>query len=120
VQWNNAALQALRDTKPGPPMVVRALAFVHTCIYDAWTAYDPIAVPTRASGVLKVCSHRSNANRTKAISYAAYRALVDLFPQPAEVAQFNALMAGEFEVRGEPAARGRTANTRRNQSIMAG
>jgi hypothetical protein len=35
VQWNNAALQAIRDTKPGPPIVARMLAIIHTAIYDA-------------------------------------------------------------------------------------
>jgi hypothetical protein len=40
VQWNNAALQGVRDSKLGPPMVARALAIVHTCIFDAWSAYD--------------------------------------------------------------------------------
>src|SRR3989442_4332581 len=38
--WNEAALQGVRDSKLGPPMVARALAIVHTCIYDAWAAYD--------------------------------------------------------------------------------
>jgi hypothetical protein len=42
-QWNAAALQAVRDSKLGPPMVARALAIIHTCIYDAWAAYDPTA-----------------------------------------------------------------------------
>ncbi|MCA1683514.1 MAG: hypothetical protein LC708_00025, partial [Actinobacteria bacterium] len=32
VQWNNVALQSVRDSKLGPPMVARALARVHTCI----------------------------------------------------------------------------------------
>jgi hypothetical protein len=40
IQWNNAALQGVRNSKLGPPMVSRALAIVHTCIYDAWAAYD--------------------------------------------------------------------------------
>jgi hypothetical protein len=40
VQWNNAALQGVRDSKIGPPMVARALFMVHNCIYDAWAAYD--------------------------------------------------------------------------------
>ena len=44
IDWNNATLQAVHDTKPGPPMVARALAIVHTAIYDAWAAYDPVAV----------------------------------------------------------------------------
>src|SRR6266404_7138866 len=48
VQWNVAALQGVRDSRIGPPMVARALAIVHTCIYDAWAAaYDKRAVGTR-------------------------------------------------------------------------
>ena len=35
IQWNNAALQGVRDSKLGPPMVSRALAIVHTCIITA-------------------------------------------------------------------------------------
>jgi hypothetical protein len=39
VRWNAAALQGVRDSRIGPPMVARALAIVHTCIFDAWAAY---------------------------------------------------------------------------------
>ena len=35
VRWNQAALQGLRDSKLGPPMVARALAVVHTAACDA-------------------------------------------------------------------------------------
>src|SRR2546428_8025183 len=34
VRWNQAALQGVRDSKLGPPMVARALAIVHTCAYE--------------------------------------------------------------------------------------
>jgi hypothetical protein len=62
-------------------MVARALAIVHTCIYDAWAAYDSVAVGTRLGGALRVSAgQRTQANKTKAISFAAYRALLDLFP----------------------------------------
>ena len=44
VQWDNAALQGDRDSTLGPPMVARALAMVHTCMYDAWSAYDAQAL----------------------------------------------------------------------------
>jgi hypothetical protein len=92
VQWNNATLQAIRDLRPGPPMAARALAIVHTCMYDAWTAYHPVALPTqRTSGVPKVADQRSHANKTQAVSYAAYRALLNLFP--ANAAVFATLMA---------------------------
>jgi hypothetical protein len=47
VQWNNAALQGDRDSSFGPPMIARALAIVHTCMYDAWAAYDAKAIGTQ-------------------------------------------------------------------------
>jgi hypothetical protein len=47
IQCNNAVLQGVRDSRLGPPMVTRALAIVHTCIYDAWAAYDKHPVGTQ-------------------------------------------------------------------------
>jgi len=47
--WNGAALAEVRLSKAlrnGPPVVARALAIAHTCMYDAWAAYDSIAVGT--------------------------------------------------------------------------
>ena len=35
IQWNQAILQGVRDSTLGPPLVARALAVVHTCMYDA-------------------------------------------------------------------------------------
>jgi hypothetical protein len=93
VQWNSAALQAIRDTRPGPPQVARMLAIVHTAIYDAWSAYDPVALGTRLGGSLRrPVEEHMLANKQQAISYAAYRALVDLFPS--QVAKFDALLGG--------------------------
>ena|SRR5579884_1948557 len=40
IRWNQAALQGVRDGTLGPPMVARALAIAHTCMYDAWATYD--------------------------------------------------------------------------------
>lgn len=92
VQWNNAALQAVRDTHPGPPMTARALAMVHTSIYDAWAAYDAVAVGTRLGGFLRqAAAERTLDNKNKAVSYAAYRALADLYPS--EVSVFNTVMS---------------------------
>jgi hypothetical protein len=80
-QWNSAAFQGIRDAKLGAPMVARALAVVHTCMYDAWAAYDERAVGTQLSGALRrLASERTLANKEQAISYAAYRALVDVLP----------------------------------------
>ena len=80
-EWNNAALQAVRDTRMGPPMVARALAVVHTSMYDAWAAYDASATGTQLGGSLRrPAGEQTYANKRMAVSYAAYRALIDLFP----------------------------------------
>ena len=80
VQWNAAALQGVRDSRIGPPMVARAMAIVHTCIFDAWAAYDKRAVGTQFGDELRRPKReRTLANKNEAISFAAYRALVDLF-----------------------------------------
>src|SRR5207248_647846 len=81
LHWNAAALQCVRESRLGPPMVARALAIAHTCIYDAWAAYDRVAVGTRLGAELRVApSRRTLANKNEAISFAAYRSLLDLFP----------------------------------------
>jgi hypothetical protein len=81
VQWNGAALQGVRDAKLSAPVVARALAVVHTCMYDAWAAYDERAIGTQLHGALRrPASERTLANKDRAISYAAYRALSDVLP----------------------------------------
>src|SRR5215475_15093733 len=47
--WNAATLAEVRlsrSLRNGPPIVARALAIAHTCMYDAWAAYDAVAVGT--------------------------------------------------------------------------
>ena len=53
LRWNDAFLQGVRESRLGPPMVSRALAVAHTCIFDAWAAYDRLAVGTRLGGTLR-------------------------------------------------------------------
>src|SRR5204862_7067130 len=78
---NNALLSAIVNTKSGPTVAARALAIVHTAIYDAWAAYDAKAVGTQLAGTLRrPDGERTEANKQTALSFAAYRALVDLFP----------------------------------------
>ena len=73
IQWNNAALQGVRDSSLGPPMVARALFIVHNCIYDAWAAYDKKALGTVFGASLRrLHSERTLANKNQAISFAAY------------------------------------------------
>lgn len=81
IQWNNAFLQGVRESKLGPPMVARALAIGHTCMFDAWAAYDDTAVSTqRGDSLRRPAKEQTVANKSQAISFAAYRAGLDLFP----------------------------------------
>jgi len=80
--WNNAALAEVRASRLGPPIVARALAIAHTCMYDAWAQYDAQAVATTVlrGSLRQPASERNDTNKAKAISFAAYRCLVNLFP----------------------------------------
>jgi Domain of unknown function (DUF6851)/VCPO second helical-bundle domain len=81
LRWNAALLQGVRESRLGPPMIARALAVAHTSIYDAWAAYDRNAAGTRLGGNLRrPPADRTLANKNAAISFAAYRAAVELFP----------------------------------------
>lgn len=81
VQWNDVLLQSVRLSKLGPPMVARAIGIVHTCGFDAWAAYDGVAVGTRLGSSLRRPSlERTQANKQTAFSYGEYRCLLDLFP----------------------------------------
>ena len=81
ITWNKAALEGIRDAKLGAPMAARALAIVHTCMYDAWAAYDDHAVGTQLGSALRrPQTERTLANKEEAVSYAAYRALIDVLP----------------------------------------
>src|SRR5829696_2847411 len=81
LQWDEELLQAVRALPPGPTVTARAISVVHTAMFDAWAAYDAKALGTRLRGSLRrPAAERTLANKNKAISFAAYKALVDLFP----------------------------------------
>lgn len=82
IYWNNATLDTIREEHTVPTQAARALAMVHTCIYDAWAAYDQAALSTLPNSTSRrPASEATLPNKNKAISYAAYRCLVDLFPR---------------------------------------
>ena len=93
VRWNREVLAAVRRSTMPPPAVARALAIVNTCIYDAWAAYDDLAVPTRPSGARRPVAERTPGNRVIAISAAAHLAAADLFPK--ERPAFDQALAGQ-------------------------
>lgn len=92
VEWNKAALTEVRMSKFGPPVVARALAIAHTCMYDAWTAYDARAVGAVFAAPRRPTVERNDANKAKAVSFAAYRCLTNLFP--AGVSRLQTVMLG--------------------------
>lgn len=86
-KWATTLLDCVSESGFGPPMVARTLGVTTTAMYDAWAAYDAVAVGTRFGGQLRQGpAARNNANKEKAISYAAYRVLLDLFPAQAAIA----------------------------------
>jgi hypothetical protein len=81
LQWNTLALQAVRQSKLGAPLVSRALAILHTCMFDAAAAYHDRAVATASGGRgRRPPVERTLSNRRIAISEAAYVAFAELFP----------------------------------------
>ena len=115
LQWNNAALQAIRNTAFAPVRAARAFAVLHTCMYDAWALYDDVAVGTQWGGALsrEPASVRTARNIDRAVSFAAHMALVDLFPTQ-RAALFDPLMEElgfDLDDTGVPAFLGRRACT---------
>ena len=89
ITWDKMALQAIENVGMGATPASRALAITHTCMYDAWATYNAVAVPTRPNGIPRQAGKYQDT--TMAVSYAAYRALLDLFPSQASLftAQMN-------------------------------
>ncbi len=71
--WDERALAAIRADTPHPPAQARNLFSLSVCMYDAWAAYDPVAVGYVYRG--KHTAADVAAARREAISYAAYRLL---------------------------------------------
>jgi hypothetical protein len=92
VAWNQAALEAVRHTHMGPPVVARTLHILHASVYDAWAAHDDLAFGSRLGDQLRrPPAGRNQAAKREAASFAASRALSDLFPT--EATAFAKLMS---------------------------
>ena len=84
LSWNRAALEAVRQIRMGPPIVARALHVLHAAMYDAWAAHDDLAFGSRLGDRLRrPPAERTQEAKREAASFAAHRALVDLFPSEA-------------------------------------
>jgi membrane-associated phospholipid phosphatase len=84
LKWNEQLLATIRANPggTGPTVAARSLGVLNTSMYDAWAAYDAVADPTQSppGWQRRPEEERTQANKETAISFAAYRTLVDLFP----------------------------------------
>jgi hypothetical protein len=90
LKWDEQLLSVIRayPGKTGPTITARAIGILHTATYDAWAYYDATAVDTRQNlrpppstpSPRRPANERTLENKSKAISFAAYRVLTDLFP----------------------------------------
>jgi hypothetical protein len=104
LKWNDQALAAIRMVAPPPPVSARALAIMNTSMYNAWTAYDATAVPTQRSGwARRPAAEHLLEYKSMAISYAAERALTNLFPSRADTfASFRTALGYATAPTGQP------------------
>lgn len=64
-----------------PTILSRTMAVALTAMYDAWAAYDDRAIGTRLGDQLRrPKNERTEANKEIAISYAVFRALLNVYP----------------------------------------
>jgi hypothetical protein len=81
-EWLDQALPYAQEVAWEPTVGARFFAALHTAMYDAWTAYDPMAVGVVSGTTLKGEGGTNNeANKREAISHAAFTVLRALAPQ---------------------------------------
>lgn len=81
LQWNDATVTGLRRAGASPTVAARTLAIVHSAIYDAWATYEPTAAASIPGGPAKQPNGFGSALvKSSALSYAAYRVLLELVP----------------------------------------
>jgi hypothetical protein len=78
--WNEQLLGAIRIDIPKPPAHARNLFHRSVAMWDAWAAYDPLAIGYLVDEKHDVEPAGREAARAEAISYAAYRLLKHRFP----------------------------------------
>jgi hypothetical protein len=84
-RWLDVVLEAAaRDVErigAQPTILSRQMAIPMTAMFDAWAAYDAVAVPScEAAPARRPAAERTRRNRETAIAHAVYRTAVDQFP----------------------------------------
>ena len=81
-EWLDQALPYAQEVAWEPTVGSRFFSILHTAMYDAWTAYDPLAVGVVSGTALKGQGGADNeANKREAISHAAFTVLRTFAPQ---------------------------------------
>ena len=83
-KWGDVAMTATaNDTekfKPRPTVTSRYLGLIWTAVFDAWTRYDNAATPVYLKNVKRrPAQERLLKNKETAISYAAYRTMMEYY-----------------------------------------
>ena len=83
-KWGEIAMTCTaNDTekfKPRPTVTSRFLGLIWTAVFDAWTRFDDKATPLYLKNVdRRPVAERTSKNKEIAISYAAYRAMMQYF-----------------------------------------
>lgn len=93
LEWNRTALEAVKTAKPSPPVTARALALLHTAMYDATCYFHPSNYVTQVgAGGRRPVEEWTEANRKKAAAFAGFSMLNWLFPT--QSASFTAALTG--------------------------
>ena len=83
-KWGEISMTATaNDTEkfsPRPTVTSRFLGLIWTAIFDAWSRYDSVAVPVYLRNVdRRPGEERTRRNKEIAISYAAYRTMMEYY-----------------------------------------
>jgi hypothetical protein len=96
--WDEEILAAIRIDLPHPPVHARNLFHLSVAMYDAWAAYDSQAVGYLYHG--KHTATDIEAARREAISYAAYRILVERYDLSRSASQTLTRLDAKFVALG--------------------
>jgi hypothetical protein len=84
MKWNMLALRTVLKLSRPPTVTSRAMSMLNSAMYEAWTAYDQVAAsPDHCTSLRRPAAEHTLANKQKAMSFAAYRVLTDLFASEA-------------------------------------
>lgn len=93
-EWSPIVIDGTIKDTPQPTIGTRTLALVFTSAYDAWSAYDPIALGAVIGNTLDGTGGPSTIeNMNEAISHAIYNALLAV--APTNKLQYDAFMASK-------------------------